>query len=371
LAAGIGAGITGHRADGIVWDDLIKGREQADSQVIRDKTWNAYLEDLLTRKKPTAWEVGVTTRWHEDDVAGRILPEDYSGESGWIYGRDGNDWFVVCLPAECERSDDLLGRKPGDLLWPEWFSEKHFAPYRRNARTWSALFQQRPAPESGTYFEAEWLKPYSKAPDKDTMRVYGASDYAVSKDKGDYTVHLVIGLDPNENIYLLDLWRSQASPDVSIERFCDMVERWKPIGWAEETGQIHASIGPFLNKRLRERRLYITRAEFPARADKAVRAQSIRGRMGSNGLWVPVEQPWYPLFKDELMKFPVGKHDDQVDALGLIGQVLDRMIAGSPKPAPKEPPKVLSTDPVLCTVTMDDLWQWHERTGRHRSFRIN
>ena len=68
---------------------------------------------MLTRKKPGAWEVGITTRWHEDDPAGRILPLNYNGESGWIQGRDGNDWFVVCLSAQCEKEDDPLGRKIG------------------------------------------------------------------------------------------------------------------------------------------------------------------------------------------------------------------------------------------------------------------
>ena len=89
MGAGILAGITGNRADGVVWDDLIKGRDDADSQNIRQKTWEAYFDDVLTRKKPHAWEIGITTRWHEDDIAGRVLPAGYAGEHGWIDGRDG------------------------------------------------------------------------------------------------------------------------------------------------------------------------------------------------------------------------------------------------------------------------------------------
>src|SRR5262249_9743547 len=138
IARGITAGITGNRADGIIWDDLIKGRAEADSDLIRQKTWDAYMDDLLSRKKPRGWEVGITTRWHEDDPAGRILPNDYNGESGWIDCKDGNRWYVVCLPAECDRKDDILGRNIGDILWPEWFTKEHFAPYKRNARTWNA-----------------------------------------------------------------------------------------------------------------------------------------------------------------------------------------------------------------------------------------
>lgn len=328
MGAGILAGITGNRADGVIWDDLIKGRAEADSAVIRQKTWDEYFDGLLTRKKPGAWEVGVTTRWHEDDVAGRILPEKYDGESGWIECRDGNTWYVVCIPAICDRKDDLLGREIGERVWPEWFGENHFEPFRRNARTWNALYQQRPAPEDGDYFKADWLKPYDKLPARETMRVYGGSDYAVTADGGDYTVHAVVGVDPEGRMYLLDLWRQQASSDVWIEAFCNIAIKWKPLEWAEETGQIKASLGPFIDRRQRERKAYVKRTQFPTRGDKSIRAQSMRGRMALEGLYVPTQASWFADFRSELLSFPAGKHDDQVDAIGLIGQLLDRIQPG-------------------------------------------
>ncbi len=381
MAKGILTGITGNRVDCIVWDDLIKGREQADSKIVRDKTWEAYIDDLQTRRKPTTCEVGITTRWHEDDPAGRILPSDYDGRSGLVKCQDGNDWFVVCLPAECERNDDPLGRSVGDILWPEWFTREHFAPFKRNARTWSALFQQRPAPDTGDYFQAEWLRPYSRPedapgpvtlPPRDTLKTYGASDYAVTAEGGDYTCHVVVGLDSQQRIFLLDLWRKQTSADKWIEAMCNMIEQWRPMGWAEETGQIKSGVGPFITKRLRERHLFIARAQFPTRGDKAVRAQSIRGRMAMDGLYVPLHAPWYPEFRRELLTFPAGKNDDQVDALGLIGQVLDRMIAGRPQEPAPEKEKILSTDPRLCTVTLDDLFEANEnRRGKYHVSRIH
>lgn len=372
MAAGILTGITGNRADGVIWDDPIKGREQADSDVTRNKTWDAYFDDLLTRKKPNAWEIGITTHWHEDDPAGRILPEKYNGESGWVKGRDGNDWYVLCLPAEAERADDPLGRKIGERIWPEWFPPDHFAPFKRNARTWSSLYQQRPAPETGEFFKAEWLKPYqpNECPPRSELRIYGASDYAVSKDKGDYTVHIVVGVDVNHNLWVLDLWRKQESSDVWVEAFCDMVRDWRPLGWAEEKGQIAAGIGPLINKRLSERSLYVVRAGFPSRKIKEVRAQPIRGRIAQRGLYVPQAAPWYPDFKNELMIFPNGTHDDQADALGLIGQVLDKMMPGEGPAKDKEAPKVFSTDPSICTVTMNDLWEYHDRRDTKRNLRI-
>lgn len=375
MAAGILSGITGNRVDGIVWDDLIRGREAADSLVQREKTWDAYLDDLKTRKKPGAWEVGINTRWHEDDVAGRILPEFYNGESGLIKCRDGNEWLVVCIPAIAERNDDILGREPGEPLWPEWFCREdsdHFNQFMGNARTWNALFQQRPAPESGDFFQSDWLVPYDKPPDRDELHVYGASDYAVSQDKGDFTVHIVVGIDPTDRMYVLDLWRQQASSDIWVEQFCNMVEYWRPMGWAEETGQINAGVGPFLNKRLQERQLYIARAQFPTRGgDKSVRAQSIRGRMSMNKLYYPRNAPWFPAFKHELMTFPAGKNDDQVDALGLIGQVLDKMIAGSRKDTSLNKPKVISTNYGESTVTLEELFEANERRSVSRSLRIH
>jgi predicted phage terminase large subunit-like protein len=139
-------------------------------------------------------------------------------------------------------------------------------------------------------------------------------------------------------MYLLDLWRKQAASDVWVEAFCDLVKQWKPIGWAEEQGQIKSGVGPFLEKRQRERKAYVsTREQFPTRGDKAVRAQSIRGRMALEGLYVPINAPWYPILEANLLSFPAGKHDDQVDALGLVGQLLDKMMAGKSPASPRSP----------------------------------
>jgi len=166
-------------------------------------------------------------------------------------------------------------------------------------------------------------------PARQTMRIYGASDYAVTQDGGDYTVHVVVGVDPDRRLWLLDLWRSQSASDRWVEALCDLVKQWKPIGWAEETGQIKSGVGPFLEQRMRQRQAYVARTQFPTRGDKAVRAQSIRGRLALDGLHLPADAPWRADFEAELMSFPAGKHDDQVDALGLVGQLLDKMIGGS------------------------------------------
>jgi hypothetical protein len=100
------------------------------------------------------------------------------------------------------------------------------------------------------------------------------------------------------------------------------------MAWAEEQVQITAGIGPYLNRRLNERKAWLYREQFPTRGDKGARAQSIRARMATNGLYVPTSKPWYEAFRSELLTFPTGRHDDQVDALGLVGQLLDKMIVG-------------------------------------------
>lgn len=321
---GAGVGISGFRADLGMCDDLFGSREDAYSETIREKRWNWYLDDFCGRLKPGAKRILMNTRWHEEDVAGREIARI---RSGVVRGR------IIDIPARAGLGDPV-GRKPGEYLWdePAGYNYGSFLRARErevSAMMWSALYQQSPAPEDGDYFKAEWLRPYEKAPDPKTMRVYGGSDYAVTADGGDYTVHAVVGIDPEGRMYLLDLWRKQAASDVWIESFCDLVIEHKPIGWAEEQGQIKSGVGPFLERRQRERKAYVSREQFPTRGDKAVRAQSIRGRMALEGLYVPINAPWYPELRSELLSFPAGKHDDQVDALGLVGQLLDKMIAGT------------------------------------------
>jgi predicted phage terminase large subunit-like protein len=265
----------------------------------------------------------MNTRWHEDDVAGRVLDQI---KRGIVRGR------VISLPAIAEENDPL-GRTTGEYLWddPEGWNYGEFLRARQRETSpmmWAALYQQRPAPEEGDYFKAAWLKPYDKAPPAETLTVYGASDYAVTADGGDYTVHLVVGVDPDGRMYVLDVWRKQASSDAWVEAFCDLVRDWKPMMWAEEQGQIKAGVGPFLEKQQHERQAYVVRQPFPTRGDKSVRARSIQGRMALEGLYLPTNKPWAEQLRSELLSFPAGKHDDQVDALGLIGQLLDMIVPG-------------------------------------------
>lgn len=333
-AAGVGTGIAGFRAGLGIIDDPIRSRQDADSDLIRDRIWAWYKDDFLTRLVPDACQILIQTRWHEDDLAGRILDAMKVG---------GPPWEVISLPAVAE-ANDPLGRDIGEPLWDDdeygYGAQMLELQTEQLPRTWAALYQQRPAPEEGDYFRAGWLRTYIHIPARKTLHVYGASDYAVTADGGDYTVHIVVGVDPDGNMYVLDLWRGQAASDRWVEEWCRLVKEWKPLEWAEETGQIRGGIGPFLDAKARERQAWTYRRAFPTRGDKAVRAQSIRGRMALSGLYLP-SAPWVEPFRSELLSFPAGKHDDQVDALGLIGQLLDEISAGRrPEPRPKPRPKV-------------------------------
>jgi hypothetical protein len=164
MAAGMLAGITGNRCDLLLLDDPVANREQADSATVRDKIYSEYIDTAMTRAKPWMSVILVMTRWHEEDLVGMILPENYEGESGLIHCRDGQVWDVLCIPAEAEREDDVLGRKPGEFLWPEFWPREHWSTWRDNpraARTWAALFQQRPAPYGGIHFNREMFQYYN------------------------------------------------------------------------------------------------------------------------------------------------------------------------------------------------------------------
>jgi len=324
-AVGVGGPLTGRGAHLLLIDDPVKNREEAESEVIRKRTKDWYTSTAYTRLMPGGRIVIIQTRWHEDDLTGWLLNE---------HKHEG--WTVLDLPAINDA---------GEALWPEQYDLDALERIKRALppRDWSALYQQRPAPETGDYFKREWIHTVEKLPPRETMLVYGGSDYAVTADGGDYTVHAVVGLDPDGRMYLLDLWRGQASSDVWVNTFCDLVIKWKPVGWAEETGQIRSGVGPFLVRQMMERQAYVAKETFATRGDKAIRAQSIRGRMALSGLYVLSDAPFLSDLISEMMSFPVGVHDDQVDALGLVGQLIDRMSYGN-KPKEEKAKPIYAND---------------------------
>lgn len=155
-SVGIMGGVTGFRADLLLIDDPVAGREEADSDIIREKTWQAFKDDLLTRLKPGGRVVVIQTRWHSDDLSGRILGETWEGQSGLWRGTDGRLWLVLCLPMVSIHDDDPLGRAKGEILWAKkpdgtgWFTERHVELAKATGeRSWGALYQQQPSASDG------------------------------------------------------------------------------------------------------------------------------------------------------------------------------------------------------------------------------
>lgn len=346
-------GLTGSRGDRVLIDDPLSV-DNANSVAERESVNSTFRESVPTRlnNPDRSAIIVVMQRLHEDDVSGLIMANDF-----------GYEHLMLPMEFEPERKCyTSIGfedprKHAGELLFPERFPREVVERDKKvmDAYAVAGQFQQRPAPREGGLFKQAWLRPcYLKdLPAKDTLSIYGASDYAVTANGGDYSALGVIGLDPQNRLWLLDIWRQQASSDKWVEAFCDMVIHWKPLGWAEETGQIKSGVGPFLERRMRERKAYVVREAFPTRGDKAIRAQSIRGRMALDGLYVPIDAPWYEAFVSELLTFPAGKNDDQVDMIGLIGQLLDRMHS-RPAEDPKKPNTLTDYTARQTTAQPDD-----------------
>ncbi len=316
MAGGILAGMTGNRATDMLIDDPAAGREDADSPTMRKKTREAYEDDLSTRLMPGGATVIIQTRWHQDDLSGGILPVDWNGQSGFVKGRDGLEWYVLCVPAIADRDDDPLGRKLGSRLWPEWFTEDHFERFKANQRTWNALFQQKPTADEGTYFKADWFgEKWERLPPG--LRKFGWSDYAVTPDGGDFTEHGVFGLDESDRLYVLDWWYGQKSSDEWVEKQCDLIYKHKPIMWAAEKGVIARSMTPYLTQRMRQRGLMSTRLEWlPTVGDKQAMARGAQAMASMGSIVFPARSSWHERVISQLAAFPGGAFDDAVDVVG-------------------------------------------------------
>jgi hypothetical protein len=172
MADSLGGQFPGNRFDGAIADDPIKGRLEANSELVRNNTWDEFKDNFVTRLVPGGWLVVIMTHWDQDDPAGRILPDNWDGESGIFKGRhDGLDWEALCIQARCENHTDPLGRKIGEYLWPEWFDRTHWGQFERDARAWNSLFQQRPRPPEGAFFQRECLLVDGHGPNGEPIKV--------------------------------------------------------------------------------------------------------------------------------------------------------------------------------------------------------
>lgn len=333
VAAGVGTAITGRGANVLLIDDPLKDRQEADSEATRKAVWDWYTSTAYTRLMPGGAIVLIQTRWHEDDLAGRLLEE---------MKRGGDQWEVL----------ELKALEDGRALWPDWYPVDALERIRTaiGPRDWSALYQQNPVPDEGTFFLRDWIRFYDDPPAN--LRIYGASDYAVTEGGGDYTVHLVAGVNEHDDLFILDRWRAQTTPDVWVEAFIGLLQVWKPIEWAEENGQILKAVGSLIERRQQETKAWCYRKQFASTADKPTRAQAIRGRMAAGKVYLPRNAPWVSEFLSEVLSFPAGRNDDQVDTLSLLGRMLGEMFAASV-------PRVEKDEPLIKPPTYGDIMKRH------------
>lgn len=325
---GRGGSITGRGGHGLIIDDPIKDRKEADSKLIRDGLWTWFTQVVGTRLMTgDAWIMLIQTRWHEDDLVGRLTDP----MNPYYDPDEAKEWTVVDLPA-LALDNDILGRKPGEALWPERFDVNFLKRQQRlDPRGFQALYQGRPSAEEGAFFRAEWLKTYKQDELPSNLRYYCASDHAVStKQHNDKTAMIAVGVDENDNIYVLPTsqWGHFAA-DVAVEKMLSLMQQHKPVFWWAERGQITKSLGPFLRKRMHEEQTYASIIEVTPIADKQTRAQSIQGRVSMGKVFFPSFAPWWPEARDQILKFPHGAHDDFVDALSYIGLGLNQQVSAT------------------------------------------
>lgn len=332
MTGGILSGITGNRADGLIIDDPVKGHEDADSIIIRDKTWDAYRTDLRTRLKPGGWQIIIQTRWHEDDLSGRILPADYDGQSGWITSKQGEAWYVICLQAQCEREDDPLGRQYGDWLWTEWFTPEHWQRERavQGERNWSALYQQRPKPAEGALIKRAWPKRYNTPPAA-FFRIVQSWDTAYKdREINDPSVCETWGETREGNFYLLHVWRDRVEYP-SLKRIAaSLYQQWKPHAVLVED----KSSGQSLIQEMRVHTkvpviaIQTTRKNAEGKlvqVNKTDRLVRISSLWEAGRVYLPAAAPWLPDYESEIFGYPLVTNDDQVDS---TSQALEWMYQG-------------------------------------------
>jgi predicted phage terminase large subunit-like protein len=317
-AVGVGGAVHGRRADGIIIDDPMKGRADADSKIKREAVWQWYKTDLRTRLKPLGFVILIMTRWHTDDLAGRLLPKNYNGATGWVTSTEGEQWYVVNLPALAEKGDPL-GREPGEPLWPDWWTLKMLEDERRaqTSRNWAALYQQRPVLEEGGIFKEKWWQLWEDdhVPKCD-IRLMSVDTAYTDKTQGDYSAVTIWGRFRDDkqqiNLILLYAWKGQLETPDLIPELEKMARKHRPTRILIENKAAGLPVLQELRRRLPD--WSITAFEPSRYGEKIARAYAVQGVLESKIVWVP-DRKFAEMVVDECSAFPHGEHDDLVDTV--------------------------------------------------------
>jgi len=314
-AVGVGGGITGFGADLILVDDPVKNREEAESETYREKCWEWFNDDLYTRLEPGGAIVLIMTRWHDDDLAGRLLAEMANG---------GEQWDVVSLPAIAE-DDDPIGRRPGQALCPSRYDETRLLALKQQLGSYSfaALFQQRPTPLEGGLFKRDWFgkdKIIDRAPEG--LKWARGYDLAVSqKTSADYTASFRCAFTKDGDLIIDGGYRKRVEfPEQLRYVVSRMVDEKRTRHGVEKA--LH---GEALVQSLR--RIPAVRG-IPLKSvrvdtDKFTRALGWANLAEAGKVYL-TRGNWNDDFLDEVCRFTGkgDKHDDQVDAVSLAVSML-------------------------------------------------
>tara|TARA_A100001391_G_scaffold203101_2_gene194527 strand:+ start:3349 stop:5076 length:1728 start_codon:yes stop_codon:yes gene_type:complete len=335
VPAGVNGPVTGKGAHVFIIDDPVKNREEAESVVQRTNVLDWYTSTAYTRLAPGGGILLIMTRWHSVDLAGALIEAQKDG---------GDEWEIISYPAIATEDEEF--RKAGEALHPERYNIENLQRIKRaiisvsGERDWEALYQQAPVSEEGDYFRRSDIKFYKPEDIADKpLRYYAAWDFAIGKkERNDYSVGLVVGVDQDDNIYIVDRIRGRFSGYDLVEKILDLYVKWKPSIVGLEKGMIEMSIGAFLEKRIAERRLWEIYLEElkPGRRDKEARARAIQGRIQQGKVFFPEKEVFTEALIKEMLFFPNGEHDDQVDALAWIGHMLAVFVGVRDEPEEKK-----------------------------------
>lgn len=302
IAAGVGGAMTGFGANVLIIDDPVKGRAEADSETFRESTWNWYLEVARTRLMPRGSIVVCQTRWHEDDLAGRIL--NSAGAA---------DWTVLNLPALAEANDPLK-RAIGAPLWPAWFGPDELAEIKRDltteqgARAWLALYQQRPTSIEGGMFKRAWFETRYDEPPACTLKVLSVDAAFKTGVDNDYSALVTIGKTATDYPIM----------DVTVGRweYPDLKRMILQVAAREKVNAVIIEDTAAGQSILQEFRRSTSLAAIPVKvtASKEARATAVAPMCEAKRVQLPQASSWNGEFLDQLAAFPTGLHDDIVDA---------------------------------------------------------
>lgn len=344
---GVGGSGSGKPADIFIIDDPIKNDEDAQSPAFREKLWNWFNRVATARCHKFTAIVIVHTRWHEDDLIGRLCDPNHPERNG-KYAGIADDWTYINLPAVVQEeslakalgltlkteNDEIIkqqfGDKPIAALWENRKPVKFLANIRRmDPRGFDALYMGKPSPDSGDYFKKEWLIEHYKPEDYPSDRelnFYAASDHALStKEDADKTCMGVFGVDSDDDIWIMPdlVWDRLDDTDEMVNEMLRLMRVYKPGVWFAEDEHINKSIGPFRRRRMMEEKIYTVIQALTSTKDLKSRARPIQGRLAMGKVHFPAWAPWWQDAKAELLGFPYKAKDDFVSFMSLIGRGME------------------------------------------------